>query len=321
MSEELDFKPMPIIKWSLPQTILGSIPSIYRDTQSHTKFILLPDKDLLALEVTTPDNWKKTDPTVVFVHGLCGSHRSPILVRLSKKLRKKNVRSIRINLRGCGSGKGKARKFYHAGQSEDIFEALKVIKNETPDSDITLVGFSLGGNITLKLSAELSIANLKILKKAIAINPPVDLYSSIRLLHSSENRVYERYFIKLLKQDYNYRCKKFPEVKMPDFPENLSLYEFDKIYTVPQYGFKDNFDFYKKSSSKYLISAIDFECNILFAEDDPIIKIQDFKSVVLPKNVHLFKTKKGGHIGYISKPSKSNGFHWIDKVLLDWIFE
>ncbi|HEU64946.1 MAG: 2-succinyl-6-hydroxy-2,4-cyclohexadiene-1-carboxylate synthase [Candidatus Anoxychlamydiales bacterium] len=321
MSEELDFTPLPFIKGSFPQTFMGSLPSIRRGPRSHTSFVRLPDGDYLALEITTPKNWKKTDPSVLMVHGLCGSHKSACLVRLAKKLEKLNIRSIRINLRGCGSGTGKSRKIYHAGQSDDVFEALKFVLSETPESELTLLGFSLGGNITLKLAAELSIANLKLLKKAIAINPPVDLYSSIKLLSSPKNRVYERYFIKLLREDMDHRCKIFSDLKKINFPEEIHFQDIDRLYTVPQYGFKDNLDYYKKSSAKYLIPAIEIETNILFSEDDPIIKMQDFENFVMPQNVHLFRTKKGGHIGYVGMPGKSKGFHWIDNIVLDWILE
>ena len=321
MSQELPFDPLPFIKGSFPQTILGSLPNIQRGPRSHTSFVLLPDGDYLALEVTTPKDWKKTDPTVLMIHGLCGSHKSPCLVRLAKKLRAKNIRAIRINLRGCGTGRGKARRFYHAGQSDDIFEALKFILSQTPESEVTLLGFSLGGNITLKLAAELSIANLKLLKKAIAINPPVDLLSSVTLLAEPQNRVYEKYFIKLLREDIDFRYQTFSDINRVDFPGHLHFHDFDRLYTVPEYGFKDSIDFYKRASSKYLIPAIDFECNILFSEDDPIIKIQDFENFLMPKNVHLYRTKKGGHIGYLSMPGKSRGIHWLDNVILDWILE
>ena len=322
MNEELDFNPIPLFNTSFHQTVMGSFPSMYREPPSHTKFILLPDKDYLALEVTTPKKWKKTDPTVFLVHGLCGSHRSACLVRLAKKLRAKNIRAIRVNLRGCGSGRGKAKRIYHAGQSDDVFQALKSIAAETPDSEMILIGFSLGGNITLKLAAELSLANIRLLKKAIAINPPVDLYSSIKLLGQPHNRVYEKYFVKLLRQDLEYRRKIFPELQQFHFPEKSKILDFDNIYTAPEYGFKDNIDYYKRSSSKYLVPAIDFDCNILFSEDDPIIEIHTFENVVMPKNIHLYRTRRGGHIGYITMPTKKGkGFHWIDNVILDWVYE
>jgi hypothetical protein len=321
MTEELKFDPMPLFKGSFRQTIFATIPSILHRPISHTKFVLLPDKDHLALEVTVPNTWKKNDLTVLMIHGLCGSHNSPILVRLAKKLQDINVRSIRLNLRGCGSGKGKAKKIYHAGQSEDVYEAIKAIHNDTPDSKIILMGFSLGGNIVLKLAAELSVGNINLLKKVIAINPPVDLHASINLLASAENQVYERYFINLLKKDIKFRYKKFPDIEKIEYPKKFHFYDFNNLYIVPQYGYKDLNDYYKRCSSKFLIPAINIDTNILFSEDDPIIKIQDFENFCMPSSVHLFKTKNGGHLGYFSKPGKSKSFYWIDDLILKWILD
>lgn len=321
MSRELPFDPMPFIKGSMPQTFMGSLPSFRKEPKSQTSFVRLSDGDYLALEITTPKDWKKTDRSVLMIHGLCGSHKSACLIRLAKKLEANNIRAIRLNLRGCGSGVGKARKIYHGGQSDDVFEALKFIFSQTPDTQMMMLGFSLGGNIVLKLAAELCIANLNLVKKVIAINPPVDLHSSINLLAQPKNRVYEKYFIKLLKEDFNYRYKTFPDIRKIDIPSHLHFHDFDRLYTVPEYGFKDNLDYYKKASAKYLIPAIETDTNILFSEDDPIIKMQDFENFTMPNNVNLFRTKRGGHIGYISMPGKKGGFHWIDNIVMDWILE
>jgi uncharacterized protein len=321
VSQELPFDPIFFIKGTFSQTILGSFPNIHIEPKSSTKFVLLPDKDYIAMEITTPKNWKKNGLTVILIHGLCGSHKSAGIVRMAKKLEDRNVRAIRVNLRGCGSGKGKARRIYHAGQSEDIFEVLKAVYAETPDTQIILIGFSLGGNIVLKLTAELSIANLKILKKTIAVNPPVDLKSSVELLGHPKNKFYENYFVRLLKRDFYYRAKKFPDIRKIEFPKKFHFFDYDTLYTVPEYGYKDNFDFYKRASAKFLIPAIESDTNILFSEDDPIIKIQDFQNFVMPSNVHLFKTKRGGHLGYLAMPGKSRGLYWMDNILLDWIFD
>jgi hypothetical protein len=321
MSEELDFNPFPIIKSSFAQTVLGAIPQLKKGPKSITQYIALPDKDYLAIEITTPKKWRKTYPTVVMVHGLCGSHKSPALVRLAKKFKSKNIRAIRVNLRGCGSGRGKAKKVYHGGQSSDIFEVLKVLKQENPNSDITLIGFSLGGNISLKLAGELSIEGINLIKKVIAINPPVDLLASVKRLDRKENKFYQKYFVKLLKEDFAYRKKLFPELNEIEVPDDITFFGWDELYTIKTYGFDDILSFYKKSSSKTLIPSITMPCHILFSDDDPIIKSQTFDNYTLPKNVRLFKTKSGGHIGYLGFPKKNIGFHWIDNVIINWVIE
>ena len=149
MSIELPFDPFPFFSGSHQQTIFGSFFSFQLQPPSSRKLIELPDKDKISLEITTPKNWKPTNPTVIMLHGLCGSHKSPYLVRITKKLAKKGIRSVRFNLRGCGSGKGLAKGIYHCGRSEDVLVALKELKKEHPNSPIVLIGFSIGGSIAL----------------------------------------------------------------------------------------------------------------------------------------------------------------------------
>ena len=256
---------------------------------------------------------------VVLVHGLCGSHNSPYLVRLAKKLLKLGVSTVRVNLRGCGSGRGKAKNIYHSGRSEDILYALDYVKNLAPKSPRTLMGFSLGGNLVLKLAGELGPTASDYIEKVIALSPPADLYSSIELIGLEENRFYERYFLRLLKADVKYREKIFPDIPKTVFPNNMSFMDFDEFYTAPRCGFKSAMDYYERSSSVWLIPEIEIPCYVLFSEDDPIISSTCLDGIKLPENVLVFKTKHGGHLGFLGSPLKGR-FHWMDDTLMEWIF-
>ncbi len=317
MSTELPFNPFPFLVGSHRQTILGSFFTWKKVIRSKTHFVDLPDKDQIAIEVAIPKEWKETDPTVVMVHGLCGSHNSPYLVRLSKKLYKAGIASVRVNLRGCGSGKGRAKQIYHSGRSDDILEALKYIKDLLPRSALTLMGFSLGGNIVLKLAGELGPLGKEYITRVISLSPPTDLYSSIQLLGEEKNRFYERYFLRLLKLGVKYREKKFPDVPKVHFPKEMNLMLFDELYTAPQSGFKSAMDYYERASSVWVIPEIEVPCYILFAEDDPIIPSTCLDGIKLAKNIQIFKTKYGGHLGFLGSPLKGK-FHWMDDVLLNW---
>ena len=134
MSEELPFEPFPFVDSPHKQTIFGSFFNFLWEPVSDRKIVALPDGDKIALEITVPREWKPNDPTVVFVHGLCGSHKSPYLIRLVNKLTPLGIRCVRYNMRGCGSGKGLARHIYHSGRSEDVFESLKALQKEHPES-------------------------------------------------------------------------------------------------------------------------------------------------------------------------------------------
>jgi hypothetical protein len=240
---------------------------------------------------------------------------------MAKRLEPLGIRTARFNMRGCGSGRGLARQIYHSGRSEDVFETIKALKTDHPDSPIVLIGFSLGANIVLKLAGELNTLAKTFLEGVIAISPPVDLYSSIQMLGDPKNAIYERYFYRLLRADVQYRHKKFKELKPVSLPRDLKIYEFDQMYTAPYCGFSDAQDYYNKCSSAQFVSDIAIPGKILLSEDDPIISSSSLDGLSLPSNVTLFKTKRGGHMGYLGKPSGNKGFYWLDSLLVDWIRE
>ncbi len=321
MSKELPFDPFPLLQDPHHQTIISSFCNFLIEPASDRKLIALPDGDKIALEVTTPREWKPTDPTVFLVHGLCGSHKSPNLIRMARRLEPLGIRTVRYNMRGCGSGRGLAKQIYHSGRSEDVFESIKVLKKETPDSPIVLIGFSLGGNIVLKLAGELGEIAKSFIEKMIAVSPPVDLYSSILMIGHPDNARYERYFYKLLRADVHYRHKKFKDLPPVRLPRNLKMYEFDQIYTTPACGFQSVHDYYSRCSSLELVQHIAIPCRVLFAEDDPIVSSYSLDGINLPGHIDVFRTKKGGHMGYLGHPQSEKGFHWLDSVLIDWIRE
>ncbi len=311
------FKPFPLLSGFNMQTVFGAVISLAQNIHSETQYVALEDQDKLAIEITTPKGWKEKDPTVVLVHGLCGSHKSIYLVRMAKKLKKRGVRSVRVNLRGCGSGKGLARKFYHCGSSQDILAVMKHLRTQWPDSPMSLIGFSLGGNIVLKLAGELGKEAERYFSQVIAVAPPMNLVSSMRLLCNPKNRLYERYFLRHLLSDVYELQERFPELPRVYLPQNLTVFDFDELYIAPNLGYRSAFEYYRDCSSLHRIPNISVSCRILLSEDDPIIDPCDIDTVKLPENVHVYKTDKGGHMGYIGSPGKE--FYWLDGIVLSWI--
>ena len=182
--------------------------------------------------------------------------------------------------------------------SEMDFEAIKQIKLVSPDSPLILMGFSLGGNIVLKLAGELAALGKRFLSGVIAVSPPVDLYSSVILIGHPDNAMYERYFISLMRNDVHYRHATFKDMPSVNLPKQLKLYEFDQIYTAPYYGFRDARDYYSKCSAAQYVTDIAIPCKVLLAEDDPIVSHRSLDHIELPSHIEVYKTKKGGHIIY-----------------------
>jgi predicted alpha/beta-fold hydrolase len=321
MSRELPFRPLPLFDCPHRQTIGAAMWAFHREPISITCIVQLSDGDKLALEITTPKNWKDGDLTVLLVHGLCGSHRSPNLVRLASRLESHGIRSVRFNMRGCGTGTGLAKGIFHGGRTEDLFEAIKYTKRLNPHSPMVLIGFSLGGQISLKLAGELNSLGSSFLKGVIAVSPPVDLRSSTQMLGKRENRIYESCFTKLLTKQIKDRYKLYKDMPRIDFPKRFKMYEFDHFFTAPSSGFKSANDYYNKCSSAHMVEDIDIPCKILLSEDDPIVSHSSLDHYSLPSNIEVFKTKKGGHMGYLGHPKGERGFRWLDSLLEDWIRE
>ena len=319
MLSPLRFRPLPFLKGRHVQTVVAAKLSWPREPPAVTRLVTLPDADRIALEVSTPPTWQRHDQTVVMLHGLGGCHRSPYLMRLAYKLWQRGIRAVRMNMRGCGSGQGLARQPYHSGRSADVRAVLDDLRQVTPASPLTLVGFSLGGNVILKLAGELQTAMAAYCTQVIAVCPPVDLAACSRLLAQPANHLYERHFVKLLQALVAYRHAQFADLPRVAFPRRLSLYEFDNLYTAPMCGFRDADDYYARCSAAPLVPRIAVPCRILFAADDPVIDSTVLNDLVLPPHLHVLRTAHGGHMGFLGIPGWSGGYRWLDAVLLEWI--
>jgi predicted alpha/beta-fold hydrolase len=179
------FRPLPFLANPHVQTFIAAKLYLASEPPSVTHYVSLPDGDCLALEVSTPAAWQPQHRTVVLLHGLCGCHGSPYMQRLAWKLWRRGIRAVRMNMRGCGSGQGLARQAYHSGRSADVLAVLEFLQQQTsPCVPMTLVGFSLGGNVVLKLAGELADNASQYLQQVIAVCPPADLAACARKLEA-----------------------------------------------------------------------------------------------------------------------------------------
>lgn len=314
------FRPLPWLANPHVQTLVAALVNVRRRPPASTRIISLADGDRLALEVSTPPSWRLDSATVVMVHGLCGCHDSAYLVRLARKVYERGARAVRLNLRGAGSGKRLARGLYHAGRSDDILEILEILRRESPASYVSLVGFSLGGNIALKLAGELGDDGPRYLQKVVAVCPPVDLAACSRRLSRRSNAVYESHFVRLLIRGIEERERVFPELEPHRLPPRPSLFELDDLYTAPRSGFSGAADYYERSSAARFLRRIRIPCRILVAEDDPFIDAAAFATAELPPNVHVLRTDRGGHLGFLGAPWRPGGYRWMDWRILGWLF-
>jgi predicted alpha/beta-fold hydrolase len=173
--------------------------------------------------------------------------------------------------------------------------------------------------MALKLAGELGADGRDLLRSVAAVSPPVDLLASTTAVCSPRNRLYERTFLKILRRDMARRRADFPAETRIDLPKNITLREFDEIYTAPRFGFRDALDYYRRSSALPLLPAIAIPTLIVVAEDDPLVDSRALFEASLPAHVEVRRTRRGGHLGFLGIPGTRGGFRWMDHQLLAWI--
>ena len=307
----LDFRPFPLLGNPHTQTIAAWLGS-RREPPSERHGIDLDDGDRLAVEVSTPPSWHDGDATVLMLHGLCGCHMSHYMVRLARRFYREGVRAVRINQRGCGSGRGLAKQPYHSGRSDDALAVARAFSSDADRARLTLLGFSLGANIALKLAGELGSAASDLVERVVAVCPPSDLAACSARLCDPANRLYDRYFVSLLRADVAYRHRAFPDLGPVSLPDRMNVREFDEVYTAPRCGFASAADYYERASSAHLLPSIAVPCDVLLARDDPLIDPTTFDALDLPDHVEVCKTERGGHLGFLGTPGRLGGVRWMD---------
>ncbi len=290
-------------------------------TSATQHLVELPDGDQLVVHDDQPGEWSHADPVTVMLHGLCGSSVSSYMTRIAGKLNARGHRTFRVNLRGCGDGLGLAERPYHAGRSEDLAAVIADVQALCPQSRISTVGFSLGGNIVLKWLGETAANMPANVDRAVAVNPPADLQRCTDSLATPWGSFYDRHFAKLLHQQalgtprwHGY----IPEVWSSQRPKRVL--EFDELVTAPVAGFTSAAEYYRLSSATRVIGDIRVPTLLLSSRNDPLVPIDTLEGLPLPESVHLHIAPSGGHLGYIGRRGGTDpDRHWMDWRVIDWL--
>jgi predicted alpha/beta-fold hydrolase len=277
--------------------------------------IRLGDGDHIVIHDDCPKDWRSGDRVALLVHGLAGCHGSGYMVRIAAKLKSRGVRAFRMDMRGSGAASGFARLPGHAGRIEDVRAAIERIHQLCPSAPLTLVGFSMGGNVALGTLAEAADQPIGNLAKAIAVSPPVDLSRCCRDLRQGVRRMYDGYLIRLLVRRWRQTGG-----RIAGSPPR-SIYQFDDEITAPLSGYRDAEHYYEQCSSGPRLSHIQVPTKILAAEDDPVVNFRSIADARRSDSVELFYTRHGGHLGYLTHRQAVPDGRWLDQKIVDWVCE
>ncbi len=325
------FRPHAVFAGGHRQTLAGAFfPGALLVERGEPRRVELDDGEAVVVHDDCPGGWRTGGPAAVLVHGLAGCHRSGYLVRIAAKLNGRGVRTFRMDLRGAGAGAALAVKPYHGGCSDDVRAVVRFVEQLCSGSPITLLGFSLGGNIVLKLLGEAPERVPAAVVRAAAVNPPIDLEESVVSLSRWSLRAYDRYFVRLLLRRLSDRQLLRPDApwgRFPTCPDLFAqpprrLFDFDDRYTAPASGFQDAHDYYNRCSSEQYLSNIRVPTLLLAARDDPLIPVSMFERLTttnnLPPSIRLHIAEGGGHLGYVARRNNDPDARWLDWRMVEW---
>jgi predicted alpha/beta-fold hydrolase len=313
------FRPLPLLGNPHVQTMLSQVlHGPVRSLPATERLVTLPDGDKLVLHESWRVRWQSGDPIAVLVHGLGGCHASMHLLRQAHRLLRRGVRVVRLDLRGVGRGERLARRTYNAACSEDVRRAAEAVCRDHPTSPLFMIGFSLGGNIVLKLAGEAAERPLPNLRRVAAVSPPIDMVRCAELLALPRNRLYDQYYIRLLVRQVRRHDRHFPDLPRVRFPRRLTMRLFDELHTAPRGGFADALDYYRRASSLPLIARIEVPTFILTARDDPFIAAESFEGL-RGKHLEVEIAARGGHMGFLGADG-AGGIRWAERRVEAWLF-
>jgi predicted alpha/beta-fold hydrolase len=267
--------------------------------------------------------------TVIVVHGLEGSSDSQYMRGVAEKAMAAGMNVIRYNQRNCGGTEDLAPVLYHSGLSADVAAVAKEVISRDKIARLALVGFSMGGNIVLKLAGEWG-GKVPELRALVAVCPAIDLAVSSDTLHQPGNRMYEIYFLWALRRRLRQKARLFPgQFDVKRLRGIRSLREFDDKVTAYYCGFNGVDDYYDRASSAHVIGKISVPTLILHAANDPFVKITEGtrQKIAANKNIRFEETQDGGHCAFVGATQKSladseaNDGFWAEHRIVDFLRE
>lgn len=275
-----------------------------------------------------PPAVRSARPAVLILHGLEGSSNSQYVIGNANKFWKAGFNIIRMNMRNCGGTKYETAKLtptlYHSGLSNDVKRVMNFFVAREHLRSISLIGYSMGGNLVLKFAGELGSDAPPELTSVVGVSPVVDLAPSADALHEPQNRIYERKFLRALLKRFRRKAALFPRAFDPQMATGISsLREFDQRITALYSGFQSADDYYFRAASARVLDRIAVPTLLIHACDDPFIRFLPETRSIIAANPHitLLETAHGGHCAFLAAPEPANGNdgYWAEHAALRFV--
>ncbi|HEY7388548.1 MAG TPA: alpha/beta fold hydrolase [Bryobacteraceae bacterium] len=250
---------------------------------------------------------------IVIVHGLEGSGEAGYVRGLCAAVLRAGFGAHRFHMRTCGGTEHLCPTLYHAGLTGDLASVVRQLCLEG-SAPLYLVGFSLGGNVVLKLAGELESEARDLICAVCAVSPPLDLAACVRRMGERENRIYERRFARNMRK----RLAATRRYNRAELAALRSVFEIDDRITAPAFGFGNAETYYRTQSAAGYLNRIRVPTLIVHAKDDPLVPLESCQSALACGNpcINSWVTAHGGHLGFLGR--KPHRF-WLEEAILEWV--
>ena len=259
--------------------------------------------------------------TLVVVHGLEGSSESQYVIGTGSKAWLAGMNVVRMNMRNCGDTEHLGPTLYNSSMSGDVGAVAKTLIAEDGLEKIAFVGYSMGGNLVLKLLGEWGADAPPQVKAAVGVSPAVDLAPSSDALHNRANRVYEWKFLRGLRRRILRKAALYPDrYDVRHLRGMRSMRDFDDQITARYSGFRDAQDYYTRAAAARVVDRIAVPTLVLHALDDPFIRLLPETREKLRLNPHIsfIETTHGGHCAFLAAPNGYDG-RWAERQAIAFI--
>jgi len=310
------YAPPPLLTNGHVQTLWASVARSIDFDYERRERIDTPDGDFLDLDWTparTTGTNRTSDRAVVLTHGLEGSADRRYMRGMARTFVRRGWDVCAWNLRGCSDEINRQVPTYHSGKTDDLACVVDRVLEAGYDA-VGLVGFSLGGNLTLKYLGERGKAVYNRIQGGVAFSTPVDLQSSSHQIDRLSNWHYTQYFLRTLRKKIRVKAERHPESVRTDALDHVrTLRAFDDAYTAPLNGFRDADTYYREASSKPMLSDIAIPTLLVNAANDPFLPPPCYPTDAAEGHPHFTfeEPDNGGHVGFVT--FNETGEYWSER--------
>ena len=267
-----------------------------------------------------PQPWECA--SLLVLHGLNGSSDAHYMRGIATKAFARGMNVVRLNQRNCGNTEHLSAGLFHSGLTADVRSVVEELMSVDGLPAIGIAGYSLGGNLALKLAGEYGDEAPAALAGVCAVSPIIEISQCVRALERPQNVLYQWNFVRDLKR----RMRRKEQVRpglfdLTKLDRIRTVREFDEAYTAPYFGFKDAEDYYHRASAMRIVDRIRVPALVIMAEDDPFVPSEPFHDarIAANPNITLYACRHGGHCGFVGPPSGDDDGYWAENQIVAFV--